>query len=353
MTQQVTARDLSVRMRDFEGVAGPRAPLYQRLAGGLADVPEVLDLLADAPGPNQLPVTLLAAVHDLLLADPSAPLAAYYPNLTADPRRDDPVPAFVGFCRERRDEVAELVRNRTPQTNEIGRSALLLVGMARVAADVGDLAHLDVGASAGLNLLVSEYGYDYAGHRLGGRRLVISCTPRGDRPELLPARIPRVVARLGLDRSPIDLADAEQVRWLRACVWPDQTDRFERLGTAIQLAREAGVQVRAGDAATALASTAVALPVGHLVITTSWVLNYLDRAGRDAFLGELELIAQHRDLSWVCAEAPAYAPGLPCPPGMEDSTLTLLSVTRWRDGRRSVEHLATCHPHGYWLTWLA
>ncbi|MGB7961455.1 MAG: DUF2332 domain-containing protein [Propionicimonas sp.] len=348
----MNAPELSVLMRGFEAVAGPRAPLYQRLAVGLADQSEVLAILAEAPLPNRMPVTLLAAVHDLLLADPSVPLAAYYPNLTAEPRTDDPVPAFVGFCHDHRDEVAELVRTRTPQTNEIGRCALLLVGLARVAREVGVLAHLDVGASAGLNLLVGELGYDYAGHRLGGQRLVVNCTPRGDRQDLLPTQIPRFSARLGLDRSPIDLADAEQVRWLRACVWPDQTDRFERLGAAIQLAREIGVEVRAGDAVTALASSVAALAAGHPVITTSWVLNYLDQAARDAFVRELAGIALSRDLSWVCAESPSLAPGLPCPPGMADSSLTLLSVVRWRGGRRSVEHLATCHPHGYWLRWL-
>ena len=97
MTHLVNAPELSLLMRGFEVVAGPRAPLYQRLAVGLADQGEVLALLAEAPLPNRMPVTLFAAVHDLLLADPSVPLAAYYPNLTREPRTDDPVPAFVSF----------------------------------------------------------------------------------------------------------------------------------------------------------------------------------------------------------------------------------------------------------------
>ena len=32
-----------------------------------------------------------------------------------------------------------------------------------------------------------------------------------------------------------------------------------------------------------------------------------------------------------------------------DSFLTHLLVVRWRSGVRTAEHLAECHPHGYWM----
>ncbi len=48
---------------------------------------------------------------------------------------------------------------------------------------------------------------------------------------------PLVGARIGLDRSPIDLTDPDAARWLEACVWPDQPDRFHRLQAAIGLAQ--------------------------------------------------------------------------------------------------------------------
>ena len=35
----------------------------------------------------------------------------------------------------------------------------------------------------------------------------------------------------------------------------------------------------------------------------------------------------------------------------EDPHRTVLSMARWRGGRRTVEHLATCHPHGFWIHW--
>jgi hypothetical protein len=44
-------------------------------------------------------------------------------------------------------------------------------------------------------------------------------------------------------------------------------------------------------------------------------------------------------------------PELPSGPDPRDPGLSVLTLVRWRDGRRSVEHLATCHPHGFWIRW--
>ena len=35
-----------------------------------------------------------------------------------------------------------------------------------------------------------------------------------------------------------DITDDDEARWLEACVWPDQTDRFERLKATIEMARD-------------------------------------------------------------------------------------------------------------------
>jgi len=332
---------------------GTRAPLYSRLSAGLADRREVVTLLAGAPPTHRVPVTLFAAVHYLLLADPAHPLAQWYPNLTEHPRTDDPVDAFVRFCAEHRGGLEELIAARVPQTNEIGRSALLLVGLASLSGHDRPLAHLDVGASAGLNLLVEHYGYDFSGHRLGPDRLVLECEVSGDGPGSLPEVVPSFTGHLGLDRAPVDLADPEQVRWLEACVWPDQTDRFERLRTAIAMAQEHGVTVRAGDAVTDLDAALDALgEAGHPVVTTSWVLSYLTDDERSEFQDVLAARGARTDLSWVYAEAPGYAAGLPYPSGLDNPELTVLGTVSWRGGAREVRPLATCHPHGYTLRWL-
>ena len=86
-------------------------------------------------------------------------------------------------------------------------------------------------------------------------------------------------------------------------------------------------------------------------MTCSWALNYLRPDARTAFVDRLDVVGAERDLSWVFAESPALAPELPHAPDLRDEHTTALVLVRWRDGDRQVEHLATCHPHGYWLHW--
>jgi hypothetical protein len=83
----------------------------------------------------------------------------------------------------------------------------------------------------------------------------------------------------------------------------------------------------------------------------TWVLNYLTFDQRLAYVAELDRIGSTQDLSWVLAESPAETPGLPIPTTDPAEELTVLSLVQWRSGRRSVQRLASCHPHGYWLHW--
>src|SRR6266571_1473740 len=84
-----------------------------------------------------------------------------------------------------------------PQTNEPARCATLLPALAQLPPP---LALIEVGASAGLTLLVDRYSYDYAGHRIAGQDSLaptLRCSPRGPVP--LPARLPEIAWRAGLD----------------------------------------------------------------------------------------------------------------------------------------------------------
>ena len=334
---------------EFARTATQRAPLYHRLATGIAADPALAELLLSAPPMQRQPVLLFACVHDLLLAGrPDHGLAHFYPDLVAETDRGDPMPAFRAFAAAHADELGELLVTRSTQTNEIGRCALLLPAFGIVADEVGPLAHLDVGASAGLNLLLDRYHYTYdPGGELGAPSSVaLTCGTRGDVP--LPTAMPAIVERVGLDRSPVAVADDDAARWLTACVWPDQTDRIERLQAAIAIARSTGVEVRPGDAVTDTAALVVGA-AAHPVVTTTWVLNYLSSAERRAFVEALDACGRRRDLSWVFAESPVLVPDLPTVDAR--TSTTALVLVRWRRRRRTARHLAECHPHGYWLRW--
>lgn len=336
-------------LRDFVQVCASRAPLYARLSLSVSDMDEALSILAEAPATNRIPVTLFAAIQFLLLADPDEPLAAWYPNLTVEPRLDDPTETAREFCIRRRSELVALVRARTPQTNEIGRCAPLILGLDAVAERFGALAQLDVGSSAGLNLLSDQYRYRFGDVLIGDGSVELDCELRGE-PVVLPRRPPQLAARLGLDREPIDTDDPQQLRWLLACVWPDQADRRERLEAALKVARRLHPPVMTGDAVDDLTRAVGALTEGHPVITTSWVLNYLAPARRVEFVQALEELGRKRDLSWVSYESPTATPELGWPAAVAESDLTVLRVVSWFGGHRDDRVIGQGHPHGYWLS---
>lgn len=346
--------ELTRRFRAFADTTAARAPLYSALSRVVADDQMLAGLLRAAPHEQHNPVLLFAAVHDLLLRGLGPDLAGFYPNLTTEPTgRGDLASVFRSFVLEHVDPIRELVSTRSTQTNEVGRCSLLLTPLAQIESEMGPLALVEIGASAGLNLLLTHYSYEYQpGGSVGDRSTVhLACGTRGSPP--IPAALPVVRATVGLDLSPIDVHDADQTRWLEACVWPDQSDRFARLRACIEIARQHSPTIVTGDAVSDVAATIETVAhLGHPVVMNSWVLNYLSPRRQRQYVSELDRFGANHELSWVLIESPSQTPGLPIP-GEKDEHDTVLSLVRWRMGVRDVQRLANCHPHGYWMHWTA
>lgn len=351
--------ELQRRFAEFSTTSTPRAPLYARLAETISRDPALYRLLRHAPHTQRLPVLLFACVHELLIEHPDHELAQWYPNLTTphriptDPRLPSALRSFVSLHDGR---LAALLASRTTQTNEVGRCGSFVPALGLLGDEVGALGLLDVGASGGLNLLLDRYHYRYRREdgtivAVGAPSTVtITVDTTGDVP--IPRELPAIAARCGVDRRPIDVTDDDEAHWLEACVWPDQADRFHRLVAAIDIARRQPPEILAGDAVTSLEPAIARIGVGaHPVVMNSWVLNYLSSADRLAYLGELERIGAERDLSWVYAEAPGHIPELPNSPDPKGEYRTVLTMVRWRNAERTVDHLATVHPHGFWMQW--
>src|SRR5712691_6979593 len=212
-----------VRFADQE--CGDYAPLYDRLARGIACDPELLTLAAHARSGQQAPLLLLAAVHSLVLGGTNHALGAFYPSVMprAAVPAEDPLPAFRTFCRDYRDALLALVSTGLVQTNEPRRCTVLLPAFTTVARLAGGrpLALIEVGASAGLNLLFDRYGYDYGAGRFVGDPAApvrFTCALRGTVVPPLPAGLPPVAARVGIDLHPIRANDPQATRWLRALI---------------------------------------------------------------------------------------------------------------------------------------
>ena len=343
---------LARRFRAHARDQAARSPLSARLCRSIADDPAVIALLQSAPPPQQLPVLLLAAVHSIVLAEPQLELAAWYPSVTGEPRAGDPYPAFAALCSSRRHEIEHLLSTRHTQTNEVARCALFVPPLAAIEREMGPIALVDVGTSAGLNLQLDRYHYSYRpGGEVGEPSTVeIVAGTRG--PVSLPGRLPAIAARIGIDPQPIDLADADQARWLRACVWPDQRDRLHRLEAAIEIALHDPADIFTGTAVDDVAGyVQQASNLGHPVVLNSWVLNYLTTGERRAYVAELDRLGAGRDLTWIYAEAPAMCEGVPFASGNDGEHRTVLTLVTWRTGRRSLQQQAVAHPHAYWIHW--
>lgn len=328
--------------------------LYGQLADRIAAHDELIDLLDANPEPaKRIPVLLFAAVHDLVLREPDLALAQWYGSVVESPRTDDAFPTFAALCHEREGDLRATIAVRTVQTNEVGRAALLVPAIRLVGAEVGPVSLVDVGTSAGLNQFVDLYRVDYEpGPTVGpsDSAVTLRCQTSGPEPDL--GVQPTVTGRLGIDSSPIDLDDEAAARWLKACVWPFQVERFHRLEAAIALAAEQVSTIIIADAIAGLAdAVAAAVTVGHPVVMHSWVMNYLPVEGQQAFAEVLAAIGAKQDLSWISVESPHMTVGLPFSPGSPHQSATNVFVTRWRSGQSDTALIAWGHAHGRHLTW--
>jgi hypothetical protein len=306
------------------------SPAYYRLALEVSEDVEILEFVAQQPVAQ--PNLLFAAVQ-YFTGPTDMPLTAY---------------SFRAFLHERGDEVASIMRTRRTQTNEVGRCAALLPVLP-----AGPLALLEVGASAGLCLLLDEYFYDYGIAQVGNPEspVHIHCQVADRLP--VPARMPTIAWRAGLDVRPVDVRRDDDAAWLLACVWPDHPERRHRLEAAIALARGHPPPVMAGDLVSDLPRLVAKAPSdAQLVVFHSATMFYISDTQKRAFAAVLMETSHHRDVVWISYEGLGAIPELAsiAPAGVERAVL--VGKTVFRRGQREDSVLALAHPHGAELTWL-
>ena len=353
----------------FDEDQGPQVPMYGRICRAAAEDPEVIELLAVAPPGQRRPILLLAALHDLVLEHPEVPAGRWFPSVTRRPvPSGDPWPDVRATLLEHADRIRRVVSTRATQTNEVGRSALWSVAVPWAASDVdAPVAIVELGTSAGLNLRFDDYHLDVVDRRPGADGEVVEVRGPADstvrlevvlRHGALPEQpTPRIVDRVGVDLDPVDLRDPVRRRWLRACLWPEQLERFARFDAAVDRFLRDRPRIVRGDAVDEIADAVESVPAdAHVVVMWSWFLTYLRRDRRAALDSALDLVGRHRPITLLSAEAPGVHaafddPGLPGDDPAEFRTV--VGASRWRDGERHDAVIARCHHHVQWLDWLA
>lgn len=320
MADDEDLRRVAEGYRAFASEAASESPVYSVLAAAVAGDRDILRFLAGLPRGKQQPNLLFAALGSL-----------------------GGVPADGAVLRERvladGDRLRATMLARTTQTNEAARCSALLPALAMID---GPLGLVEVGTSAGLCLYPDRYSYDYDGRTVGSRQPVhLRCTTSGPLP--VPGVLPHVVARIGIDLNPLDVADPGDLAWLRALIWPGpmEAERLARLDAAAAVVAAEPPVLLAGDLVDRLDDALALVPDGATpVVLHTAVLPYLEPDHRSAFV---ELV-RSRPVRWVASEGAGMVPGTgqSYPGGW--GPYFVLSL----DGRT----LAHTAPHGGRVDWL-
>ncbi len=229
-----------------------------------------------------------------------------------------------------------------PQTNEPGRSATLMTGLLEIVARHGPkLELLEIGSSAGLNLLIDCYRIDLAGISTGPAASTVRLIPewRGPPP---PATPPVIVRIRGVDIAPVDATTEAGADRLLAYCWADHAQRFERLAHALALLRAHPPSLEAGDAPDWVEAR-LAEPQAKgvtRVLMHSIVWTYIAPEGQARITAAMEAAGARatpeRPLAWVHVEADR---------NVHQHVLTIRS---W-PGHGEPVIVARAHAHGFWV----
>ena len=311
------------------------SPVYARLAERLALDPSPVKPILGDDDAWDAPLRLFGAVHYLVLSE-AAPDAL-------SGRWEDFAAALVAH----EDALRRRVATQGVQTNEVQRCTFVLPALLAAAAETRlPLELVELGPSAGLNLLADRYRYRYANGAWGPEdaRLELGVDERPGRvPAGLLAQELVVRRRRGIDLAPVDATTRDGYLLLRSFLWPGLDQRLERLEAAAATLRElrqrpelirgdfvrslpALLDERPADALTVVFETfsAIFLPAE----TAAELERALDTAGADG-----------RPLAWVSV---VHGGDLPTDGDFE------LKLRIWPGPARLA---ARVDPHGNWLDW--
>jgi hypothetical protein len=335
------------------GEAADASPLYASVAVAVGESAEALAAIEAAPARKRRPEVILAALHDLALAGRAPALAAAYAAGDADAAAGAAIDTLAGMT----DAVVAAAVRRRLLADETGRYSVLYPAIAEAARRAGAdaVGLIDVGCSAALNVNVDRVGVTYGnGDTLGDPSSPVqrSSTIVGDRP--VPTRpLPTVVARIGIDLDPVDVTDADDARWLRACVPPDQPERIATLEAELAVAATARPLLLRGDIVEELPNAFGRVPADALpVVTSTWALSRLPLERRLRFLHRLDEAAAGRAVAWVSAEGVGVAPAIPTRGDRRASGHSIVGLALFDRSTVRAEAIGRCWSRGRLLAWL-
>jgi hypothetical protein len=298
------------------------------------------------PMADALPLRCAAAFHALYQAGNQPELASLYQGQQAVPAD---INQLIAHAIARHDSDLLPWLETPPQTNESGRSSNFAAAMLWLAEQgLPTTFHLsEIGSSAGVNLMMDQYRYDLGGTNVGPETAAIHFSPewQGDAP---PQHDITIGSTRGVDLNPLDLTNPAHAARLKAYIWPENLDRFDRMEAAIALANTRSLDLDEGDAAD-FVDAALAQPQSpdttHVLMhSIVWV--YLPEETQQHITAAMEAAGakatSDTPLAWIMLES------------NRDTLRHELKVRYWPDNSDKEEKwhwLGEAHAHGKWIRW--
>jgi hypothetical protein len=322
------------------------AELFELVAGDVEARGVFATILSgheEDPSRLAVPLRLLGGLHRLVLDGTAPALRRWYPS-TGGSWNAETAWLEIALTAANHIDSLRTALDQPPQTNEVGRSAVLIGGLLRINREFDLPVRLfEIGSSAGLNLRADHYHYRYAGGQWGpvDSPVTIDNAWHGKLP---PERAVRIVERHGYDIAPIDVTGADGEITVLSYLWPDQRARLDRLRGAIAVARNVPARLARQTAADAVAG--LALADGALtVLWHSITWQYLSADERAAIRDGVDALAAQADarspFAHLTLEPARDGPGRPIK--------FLVRARSWPGGELQI--LGECHPHGPPVNW--
>lgn len=315
--------------------------LYEYLSIEIAEDKEMLELAAYAKEGQPVPNLLLGVVHYLLLKGKNHNLKDFYPSIVTTPKSvDESYATFQDFCIKYMNEIIPLLKTRFVQTNEVRRCSYLFPTFSYIYEKVKKpLALIEIGTSAGFQLLWDTYSYSYGTNKRYGDQhaevQIISEVREGILPSFLDS-MPPVVSRIGIDLHPIDVTNDEDYLWLNALIWPEHHERRLLFEQATKCIKVNPLTLLEGDGVDLLPELVNDIPTDHCIcVFHTHVANQMPLEVKMRLLEQVERIGAERDIFHMYNN-------------IQDRDLHL---DFYLEGHESSIKVGTTDGHGRWFTW--
>ncbi|MBC6973157.1 DUF2332 domain-containing protein [Bacillus sp. Xin] len=277
--------------------------LYEHLSVKISEDEEILTLASHAQLGQPTPNLLLGAIHYLLLKGHNHKLKNYYESLVINPEKnlEQVFPLFKDFCELHREEIITILKTKLVQTNEVRRCTYLYPSFCYMFHKVNKpLALIEIGTSAGLQLLWDQYSYSYGTEEVFGNKdsnVHLKSEIKGENQPFFLKQSPSVTEKIGLDLHINDLNNEEDYLWLRSLIWPEHTERLEMFDHAAACLKKQSVKLIEGDGVALLSSIAEQVPEDSVIcIFHTHVANQISESKKHNLVEKVKDIGAKRDV---------------------------------------------------------